>query len=96
MPQAACEAMERGRCREVYYDEHSVIGEVHVVGLNKAHKPAVLLFEKFDTAREHCGEWRFLPLDDAREIDVSGYFSDAPRPGYRRSDERFEMILCAL
>ena len=96
MLRTACQALETSCCLEVYYDGRSIIGEVHAVGIDKSHKSAVLIFETFDTACDQSGDWQFLPLDEVRELDVSGYFSDAPRPGYRRSDKRFEKVLCEL
>ena len=96
MLQTVFEALEKGCCLEIYYDGLCIIGEVHAAGWDDARDPAVLLFEKFDTACEHAGEWRFVSLKNARSIDVSGYFSEAPRPGYQRSDGRFDRICCSV
>ena len=94
--QTVFEALEKGCCLEIYYDGLCIIGEVHAVGWDKARNLALLLFEKSDSACEHAGGWRFVSLENARDLDVSGYFSEAPRPDYQRSDGRFERIVCAL
>ena len=94
--QTVYEALEMGCCLEIYYDGLCIIGEVHAAGWDKAHNPAVLLFEKSDSACEHVGEWRFVSLEAARGLDVSGYFSEAPRPDYQPSDRRFDRICCSV
>ena len=96
MLETVCEALVKGCCLEIYYEGRCIIGEVHAAGWDKAHNAAVLLFETADTACEHVGEWRFISLDDARNLDVSGYFSEAPRPDYQPSDRRFERICCSV
>ena len=96
MLQTVYEALEKGCCLEIYYDGLCIVGEVHAAGWDKARNPAALLFEKSDSACEHVGEWRFVSLENARNLVVSGYFSEAPRPDYQRSDGRFDRICCSV
>ena len=94
--QRACEALKKGSCLELYYGSHSVIIEAHAVGFDHDHNPAVLGFERLEPFFEHSGEWRFLLLGEAKEVGVSGYFSEAPQPGFHRNDERFSRIICEV
>ena len=91
----ACESLEKGCCLELYYVGHSVIVELHAVGFDKAGRPAALACKRNESANGP-GEWQLIYLDEARKVDVSGYFSEAPRPGFRRGDKRFGEICCQL
>ncbi|MGZ8281762.1 MAG: hypothetical protein ACXWUN_02275 [Allosphingosinicella sp.] len=92
----ACEAIAKGCCLELYYKGHSQVVEPHAAGYDLSGGPALLAWEAVDSAKGDRGAWLFVPLDDLREIDVSGYFSEAPRPGFVRDDPRFARILCQL
>jgi hypothetical protein len=88
----ACEAIDMGCCLELYYEGHSQVVEPHAVGVDLKGEPALLAWEGHESGAEHPGGWLFVPLGEVREIDVSGYFSDAPRPGFIRDDPRFARI----
>jgi hypothetical protein len=92
----ACEALDRGCCLELYYPGRSALVEPHAVGLDAAGRAWLLGFERHGAADPGPGSWVFLPLDEAGKVDVSGYMSLAPRPGFRRDDPRFATILAQL
>lgn len=94
--QRALEALDRGCCLEIYYDRYSVIVEPHTIGFDRAERPALLGVERRAQSEGPLGQWLFLHLDTARKIDISGYFSEAPRPGFRPDDPRFERILAQV
>jgi hypothetical protein len=82
----ACDAVAKGCCLELYYVNHSVVVEAHIVGYDEMYRPAVLAWERSDSFTGHPGEWRFLHLDEMRKVAVSGYFSTAPRVGFNRGE----------
>lgn len=88
----ACEAIDMGCCLELYYEDHSQVVEPHAVGTNATGEPVLLAWEARESGAASRGEWLFVALDKVREIDISGYFSDAPRPGFVRDDPRFAHI----
>jgi hypothetical protein len=85
----ACEAIDKGCCLELYYRRHSRVVEPHAVGYEPDGEPALLAWDGTD----ETGGWLFIALGEPREIIVSGYFSEAPRPGFVRDDPRFARIL---
>ena len=90
----ACQALQRGSCLELFYEEHNRCLEVHAVGLGFDDRPLVLGWEVRTGAEpEH---WVVLPLDEPTAVDVSGWWSEAPRPGFVRDDRRFARILCQI
>ncbi|MDB5693256.1 MAG: hypothetical protein JWO81_2319 [Alphaproteobacteria bacterium] len=92
----AIDAIEKGCCLELYYQQYSLIVEPHAVGLDASGRPFVLAVERYAGRAPVLGQWLFLPLDTTRKVAVSGYFSEAPRPGYRPDDPRFDRILSQL
>ena len=92
--EVACEAVARGSCLELDYQSGFVIFEAHAVGFDHEHHPAVLGWEHQSPADWQHGKWSLLRLDECSNVSVSGYFSEAPRPGWARSDRRFEEIIC--
>jgi hypothetical protein len=92
----ASEAIERGLCLELYYPDRSLIVEPHAVGFDAKGRAWLLAFERYGGADPTPGNWTFLPLDETRNVAVSGYFSQAPRPLYRRDDPRFDRVLRQL
>jgi hypothetical protein len=89
-------ALEKGCSLELYYSGFSRLVEVHAVGLDAGGREAILAYETLGTGKGHKGEWLVLALEDARKVAVSGYFSEAPRPGYRRDDPRLKQIIAQL
>jgi hypothetical protein len=87
---AACDALEAGRCLELRYRDELLCVEVHAVGYDAAGAPLLHCWQRVGYAGEG---WRTLPLGEARVIDIAGYFSEAPRPGYRL-DTAMATILC--
>jgi hypothetical protein len=92
----ACEALERGGCLELYYADKSVLVEPHAVGVDGQGRAWLLGYERYGAADAASGGWVFLSLDETRKVDVSGYLSNAPRPGFRRDDPRFDSIIAQL
>ena len=90
---SACEAIDQACCLELYYVDHSLVVEAHAVGFDAEGRPRLLAFERDGGADPTPGRWVFLALDAAKRVGLSGYFSTAPRPGYRRDDPRFDRIL---
>ena len=91
--QSACDAIDRGCRLEIYYDDHSLVVEPHAVGFDRRGRTMLLAWECSDSADGHSGEWLFLTLDEAREVDVSGYLAQSPRMGFVRDDPRFARIV---
>ena len=92
----AKDAIETGCCLELYFERYSMIVEPHAVGTDRFGRSLLLAFERCMDALPTLGQWLFLPLDKARMVEVSGYLSEAPRPGYRPDDSRFIQILSQL
>jgi hypothetical protein len=91
--QSACAAIDKGCRLELYFARHSLVVEPHAVGYDADRRPALLGWACSDTVEGSSGRWVFLHLDTAREADISGYLSQAPRPGFVRDDPRFSRIL---
>jgi hypothetical protein len=92
----ACAALERGCSLELYYSGSTRVVEVHAGGLDGEDRAVILAFDARGPAEAQPGDWPLLPLDEARKIAVSGCFSEAPRPGYRRDDPRLKAIIAQL
>jgi hypothetical protein len=92
----AVEALERGCCLELYYERYAIVVEPHAVGFDRFGRPCLLAYERFTDGMPSFGQWLFLPLDKARWIDVSGYFSEGPRPAFVPDDLRFARIVAQL
>ena len=92
--EVACEAVARGSCLELDYHSGFVIFEAHAVGFDHEHHPAVLGWEHQSPADWQHGKWSLLRLDECRNVSISGYFSEAPRPDWARTDKRFQEIIC--
>ena len=92
----ACDALDRGCCLELYYPGRTILVEPHAVGLDAQGRAWLLGFERYGAADPQSGGWVFLPLDETRKVDVSGYLSLAPRPGFRRDDHRFDSVIAQL
>jgi hypothetical protein len=92
----ACDAIAKGCCLELYYDNDSVVVEAHTVGYDETDRPAVLAWERLNSSDGPPGEWRLSPLDEVRKVAVSGYFSNAPRAGFNRDDKRFRKVCCQV
>ncbi len=88
----ACEAIEKGCCLELDYDDHCVVVEPHTVGIDDLGRAAILGWVRTCSCSVCPGEWQVLRLDEPRSVLVSGYFSEAPRPDFRRHDEKFATI----
>ena len=87
--QRALEALEKGCCLELYYDEGSHLVEVHAVGFDADDRPVVQAWDSGSADR-----WSLCHLDRTRKVAVSGYFSEAPRPGFE-VDSRLVRVLKA-
>ncbi len=95
MLEKACLALDRGCCLELYYhDQARRCIEVHAVGFDECQQPAIFGWEVMSAAG--ASGWTLLSLAGVREVDVSGYWSEAPRPGYDRSDVGLAQLLCSL
>lgn len=94
--QRASEALERGSCLELYYPDHSMVIEPHAVGFDKSDHPALLGWEVLARGMTPRGQWQFLRLDEMSKVEISGYFSEAPRPDYQQNDPRFDRIIRQL
>lgn len=92
----ACEALDQARCLELYYEGRSLVVEVHAVGFDPSGRAWLLGFERHGGADMAAGSWTFRPFDETRSVALSGYFSLAPRQGYRRDDPRFDRVLKQL
>ena len=75
----ACEALERGSCLEMEYRGESLLLEVHDAGYAADGEP---LLHAWQRVGPKARGWRLVHLRDARSPSVSGYMSEAPRPGY--------------
>ena len=85
----ACAALERGSCFECRYRSEHLVVEVHAVGYGADGTP---LLQGWQRVGFSGGGWRIVKLNDARDPEISGYFSEAPRPGYRPSEAIAEVI----
>ena len=92
----ACEAVARGSCLELDYQSGTVIVEAHCVGIDREQHPMVFGWEHRSPSDWQQGKWSFLRLDECRTVSISGYFSEAPRPGWVRSEKRFAAIICEV
>jgi hypothetical protein len=88
----ACDALKRGVCLDLDYGGELLCVEVHAVGYNVPSQPLLYGWQRVGFTG---GEWRLLRLAEARHVEDSGYFSEAPRPGYRL-DGAISKILCQV
>jgi hypothetical protein len=85
----ACEALEKGVCLEVRYRHENLCLEVHDAGYGRDGEPLVHGWQRVGPSG---GGWRLVHLKEARNPSVSGYFSEAPRPGYRPNPAITEVV----
>jgi hypothetical protein len=93
----ACVALEEGRCLELYYVGSSRLVEVHAVGFDHDDRPVILAWQpQRDVNGDGEPGWKLLHLDETRKVSVSGYFTEAPRPGYASGDTRIRRLIAQL
>lgn len=88
----ACDALQRGVCLDLRYRGEILCVEVHAAGYDLDAEPLLHCWQRVGFAR---GEWRLLRLAEAQYIEDTGYFSEAPRPGYRL-DGVISKIVCQV
>jgi hypothetical protein len=90
--ETACAALAKGCCLELRYRGENLCVDVHIVGYGADHEPLLHAWQRVGFT---SGGWRTLQLKDARSPDISGYISEAPRPGYR-PDPAIVEIVCQI
>lgn len=88
----AMSAIENRRCLEIYYPDLTVTLEIHAVGQDEEGRACVLGYAIANGANPEPNTWKFIELHTAKDVDVCGFFSEAPRPDYIRNDSRFSSI----
>lgn len=86
-------AIRNRNCLEIYYPDVTWTIEVHAVGESAAGMACVLGYAIPNAANPQPDTWQFIELHTAREVDVCGFFSEAPRPDYQPNDPRFAEII---
>ena len=88
----ACDALERGVCLDLHYRGEFMRFEVHAVGYDQDSVPLLYGWQRVGLSG---GGWRRIRVAEVQAIEDSGYFSEAPRPGYRL-DKAISKILCEV
>ena len=88
----ACDALKRGVCLDLRYRGEYLCVEVHAAGYNLDHEPLLYGWQRVGITG---GGLRLVRLAEAHGIEDSGYFSEAPRPGYAL-DGSISQILCQV
>ena len=88
----ACDALERGVCVDLRYRGEFLRVEVHAVGFDQDEKPLLYGWQRVGPTG---GGWRLIRLADADSVEDSGYFSEAPRPGYSL-DKTILQVVCEV
>jgi hypothetical protein len=89
---AACDAMARGVCLDLRYRGEFLCVEVHAAGYDQDSEPLVYGWQRAGLTE---GGWRLIRLADAEAVEDSGYFSEAPRPGYSL-DKAISKVVCEV
>lgn len=90
---AAVDALRKGICLTLTYDDLPRMVEVHTVGISKAERPAMSCYQVGGQSNE--GQplgWRMMCFDECFNVQLSNYPSNAPRPGYRKGAKTFARI----
>ena len=88
----ACDALERGVCLDLRYRGEFLCVEVHAAGYSPDSEPLLYCWQRVGSTG---GGWRLLRVAEVQSIDDSGYFSEAPRPGYRL-DGAISKVVCQV
>ena len=88
----ACDALERGVCLDLRYRGEFMRFEVHAAGYDQNSVPLLYGWQRVGMSG---GGWRQIRVPEVEAIEDSGYFSEAPRPGYRPT-KAFSKILCEV
>jgi len=88
----ACDVLHRGVCLDLRYRGEFVCVEVHAAGYGPDAEPLIYCWQRVGLTG---GGWRLINLIEAEAVDDSGYFSDAPRPGYQL-DGAISEIVCQV
>jgi hypothetical protein len=88
----ACDALERGVCLDLRYRGELLCVEVHAAGYGRDAVPLLYCWQRVGITG---GGWRLVRIAEAQGIGDSGYFSEAPRPGYSL-DGAISRIVCQV
>jgi hypothetical protein len=88
----AIEAVERGSCLELFYGVHCIVVDPQIAGYDHQGHPILLCVARGDDELAPLAQWLILRLDEARLVDVCGYWSEGLRPGWELSAERFATV----
>lgn len=94
-----CEALQRRRLLRFHYKEYSTptVVEPYVYGENKARH--VVLSAWLVSGETHDSRppfWRMYLADEMRSVEILPDEFAHDRPGYKRSDSRFELVRCRV
>ena len=95
--QVFCDAIGAKRRLQLHYDGYTRIVEVHACGLTKDGNSVARVWQVSggSVTGEPVG-WKLLRVDEAHGASILSEASDAPRPGYRRTDAAMARIICRV
>jgi hypothetical protein len=87
-PNIACAAIDAGKCLAIRYGGFDRTVEVHAVGRSKNGHWLMRIWQVAGRSRSGAmPPWRLMRLDETSNAVITDVVSDAPRPGYKKSDE---------
>ena len=91
----ACEAIEKGRCLEIGYEDFVRIVEVHRLGIGPAGEHLLSGWQIRGPVNERMG-WKLINLSEPLSLTLTDIPSRAPRPDFRRGAKQFIGIISQL
>ncbi len=93
----ACQAVRKGVCLELRYDDFTRTVEVHAVGTSTAGNVVMRVWQvRGGGVHNESVGWALMRLDEVANVVLTNEKSEAPRPGYRRGDKGMQRIFCEL
>ena len=89
----AREALAMGVCLRLTYDQLPRVVEVHTIGVSRADRPAMSVFQiDGQSNSDPIRDWRLMCFDECFNVALSDLPSAAPRPNYRKGAKQFKRI----
>ena len=95
--QVFCDALGTKRRLQLHYVGYLRVVEVHACGVTKDGDSVARVWQVSggSVTGEPVG-WKLLRIDEVHRANLLGEASEAPRPGYRRTDAAMARIICRV